>query len=131
MFRKLGKGEACLLTFIQIQKLETLEIACQDVPRPVALRNGIEIGHGLVSRGDQVSSGAFLLYEQYSRPEQIDETMLVVQHVYMLLVAGNGPSPNAEDVEEIVVEALRFALFVSSVLPVLGKPCGSRAYFVP
>ena len=131
MFRELGEGEACLLPFVQIHEFEALEITYQDVPRPVALRNGIEISHGLIPRGDQISSSAFLLYEQHSRPEQVDETMLVVQLAYMLLVAGNAASLNAEDVEEIVVETLRFALFVGGVLPFLGECCGPRTYFVP
>ena len=47
----------------------------------------------------------------------------------MLLIAGHSAASDAEDVEEVVVEAVGLAFFVGRVLPVLGKGGGAGADF--
>ena len=49
----------------------------------------------------------------------------------MLLVARDGSPPHAEHLEEIVVEALRLALLVRRVVPLLSEGGGSDANLVP
>jgi len=46
-------------------------------------------------------------------------------------VAGDGAALDAEDVEEVVVEALRLALFVMGGLPVLAEGAGAALYLIP
>ena len=129
--RKLGKVKMRFLPFIEVQEFETLEIAEQNVPRPVALRDGIEVRQSLIPRSLEVPTCALLFNEQYAWPEQVDEAVSVVQPAHMLLVAGNAASLNAEDFEEIVVEALSFAFLVCLILPALGKRRGTCADLVP
>ena len=49
----------------------------------------------------------------------------------MLLVPCDGPAPDPENSEKIVVEALRLAFFVGRVPPLMGELGGTGANFVP
>ena len=49
----------------------------------------------------------------------------------MLLVAGYRAPPDAENIEELVVEALRLALLVRRVPPLVGESGGTGTNFVP
>ena len=100
------KREPTGLPLFQIVELERLEIAHQYVTRPIDLRERIKVTASLIVCYGQVAAGAFLLDYQDAKPEQVDETRPVVQLRYMFLIACNPSPPNAEHLEEVVVEAL-------------------------
>ncbi len=101
-------------------KLEGLEVTHQDVARALAFRQRVEIPSGLFVRFAEIAPRALLFDEQHPRPEQVDEARVVVEFGDVLLVAGDLTLAFSEDLEEVVVEALRLALLVRRVLPVLG-----------
>ena len=72
----------------------------------------------------------FLLDQQDARPE-VDEAGGVVEPSDVFFVPRNGAPPDAEDLEEVVVEALGLALLVRGVGPLAGKGSGSRPDLVP
>ena len=49
----------------------------------------------------------------------------------MLLIARNSASLDTEDIEEVVIEALRLAFLIGRVLPLLGKRDGANTDFIP
>ena len=116
---------------VEIVKLEGLEIAHQDVARALAIRQRVEILPRLSIGGLQVTPGALLFNDEHARPEQVDEARAVVELRDMRLVARDVPPPHPEHVEESVVEALRLALLVGCVLPVLSEGGGAGADLVP
>ena len=120
-----------MLAFVEIVKREALKVADQDVAWPVPFGQGIEILPGLPVGAGQIAARALLLHDQDARPEQVDEPGLVIQLAHMLLVARDGPPPHSENLEERVVEALRFTLLVGRVLPLAGKVGSPGAHFVP
>ena len=109
------------LPLAQIMKLKGLEVACQNVARLVPLGERVEILPGLTVGAGQIAPGALLLDDQDARPEQVDEPGAVVGLLHMFLVARDGPAPDPEHLEEVVVEALRLALLVGRVPPLLGE----------
>ena len=125
------KGEGDGLTLAQIVKLEVLEVAHEDVARAVALGHRVEIFPGLPVRLAEITPGALLLDDQDARPEQVDEARAVVQLADMLLVARHRPAAHVEHLEELVVEALRLALLVRGVPPLLGEGRRADPHFVP
>ena len=119
------------LPLVEIVKLEGLEVAHEDVARAVALGQRVEILPGLSVRPAEIAPGALLLDDQDARPEQVDEPRTVVELGDMLLVAGDGLAADIEDLEEVVVEALRLALLVGRVPPLLREGRGAHADLVP
>src|SRR3546814_17456017 len=68
----------------------------------------------------------------HARPEQVDESALVALDQFDLLLEHRDALPiDAEDVEELVIEALRLTLFVMRVLPPLRKAARPPANFLP
>ena len=128
---QIRKREGDGLALVQIVKLEGLEVAHQDEARALAFRQRVEILPGLFVRFAEIAPGALLFDEQHARPEQVDEARTVVEPRDMRLVSRDVPTPYPEHVEEGVVEALRLALLVGRVLPVLGKDSGAGANLVP
>jgi hypothetical protein len=57
--------------------------------------------------------------------------VLVVQQFDALLIGGDGLALDAENLEEIIVEALGFTLFIMGVLPFLRKRLGAPFDFIP
>ena len=112
-------------------KLEGLEVARQDVAGAFVLRKRVEILPGLTVGAGEIAPGALLLDDQDARPEQVHEPRPVVQLAHMLLVARDGTALHPEDLEEVVVEALRLALLVGRVGPRVRKFCRPHANFVP
>ena len=128
---QVDKREAGLLAFLPVKQLEHLEIAKQLVAGTVPLGKRIEVPASLTARNGQVATSALLLDQQNARPEQVDEAVGVVQSPDVFLVPRDGAPPDAENVEEFVVEALRLALLVCSVRPLAGKGGGARPDLVP
>ena len=79
----------------------------------------------------QIASRALLLNEQDARPEQIDETVAVVELRDVRFIARHATSTHTEDVEELVVEALCVSGFVGGIVPFAREGGGAGAYFVP
>ena len=123
--------ESGLLPFVEIVKLEGLEVACQNVARPVLLGQGVEVFPGLTIGEGEIASGTLMLDDQDAGPEQINVTVRVVEPLYVLLVARDGSAPDPEYLEEVVIEALRLALLVGRVSPLLGEGGGAGANLVP
>ena len=129
--RQVRKCEGGCFTLVQIVKLKGLEVADQNVAGTLILRQGVEVFSGLVIGSVEVAAGAFLLNDKDARPEQVNEPRPVIQLFHVLFVPGYGATFDTENLEEIIVEALRLAFFVARGCPLAGKGCGSSAYFVP
>ena len=125
------QGKIGVFAFVEIVKREGLKVADQDVAGPFPLGQAVEILPGLPVGSGQIASRALLLDNQDARPEQVDEPGPVIQLADMLLVARDGPAPPSEDMEEVVVEALRLTLLVGRVLLLAGKVGSPGAHFVP
>ena len=69
----------------------------------------VEITPGLLVGLGEIAPGALLFDDQDARPEEVDEAGAIVELGYMLFVAGHAAPPDPEDLEEVVVEALRLA----------------------
>ena len=106
VLRKVGEREAGLLALVAVDQLERLEIAQQLEARAVPLRKRVEVRAGLIACGGQVAPGALLLDQQDAGPEQVDEAGGVVEPFDVFLVPRHGAPSDAEDIEEVVVEAL-------------------------
>jgi hypothetical protein len=72
-----------------------------------------------------------LLDEKDAFPEEIKEAALAAKLFDRLLEACDFAPLNAEDVEKIIVEALRLALLVFGPSPLLGEAGGAGADFIP
>src|SRR3546814_20423510 len=57
--------------------------------------------------------------------------MCVAEQFDPLFIDGDRAALDAENVEEVVVKALRFALFIMGVLPFLAERLGAAFDFVP
>ena len=57
--------------------------------------------------------------------------MAILEHCHEFLIPGDASPLHAEDVEEVVVEALGLALFVGGVFPVACERCSASADLVP
>ena len=128
---QVGQREGCGLPFVKVVQFERPEVADQQVPGPIALGQGIEVGTGLVIGLVQVAAGALLLDQQHTGPEQVDVAGRVVKLPDMLLETGHRAPLYPEHVEEVVVEAVGFALLVDRVLPVRGELGGANADLIP
>jgi len=131
VLRQVGEREAGLLAFVAVEKLERLEVAEKLEAGPVPFRQRVEVRTGLIAGGDEIAPGALLLDQQDAGPEQVDEAGRVVEALDVFLVAGDGAPPNAEDVEELVVEALGLALLVGGVSSLAREVGGARPDLVP
>ena len=129
--RQVHERESGLLPLVQIVKLEGLEVADQDAAGPVPLGQGVEILPGLPIGAGKIAPGALLLDDQDARPEQVDVAVRVVETLYVLFIARDGPALDPEYLKEVVVEALRLALLVGRVPPLLGEGGGAGANLVP
>ena len=103
-------------------------IADVDVAHTVALGRRVEILLGLSIRVAEVAPGALLLEDQDIQVERVDEARAVVGLRRILLVAGDGSAADIEHLKEIVVEALRLALPLFRVPPILGEGHGAHRY---
>ena len=110
--RQFGQRKRGGLVLVEIAKFERLEVADQNVPGPLALAQRIEIRCGLFVRPREVAPSALLLDNQDARPKEVDVPRMVVQLRDMCFIACDGSPPDAEDLEELVVEALGFAFLV-------------------
>ena len=128
---QIGKRKALVFPRIEVVELDTLEVTDQDVARPLALRQGVNIFPGLPIGSLEVAPGALLFNNEDARPEQVNKARPVIQLFHVLFVPGYGAAFDTENLEEIIVEALRLAFFVARGCPLTGKGCGSGAYFVP
>ncbi len=79
----------------------------------------------------QITRGALLFDDQDPRPEEVDVSVAFAQLSDMRLVARDLPPLNAEDIEEIVVEASHLALRVRRIPPVRGESRRSGPDLVP
>ena len=102
-----------------------------EAERLYALGQGIEILASLHVGRLKVTPGALLLYEQDARPVQVDEAMSVIQLLDVRLIARGGAPLNSEQLEEVIVETLRLAFLVRSVLPFFSEGGRARSNLVP
>ena len=121
-----ARGEAGLLAFVPVEKLERLEVAEKLEAGALPFRQRVEVRAGLLTCGGQVASGALLLDQQDAGPEQIDEAGGVVEPPDAFLVPRHVAAALAEDLEELIVEALGLALLVRGVGPFTGEAGGPR-----
>ena len=128
---QLGQCEANILLELEVDQLPVLEVAEQQIARPLVLRQRVEVFQRLRPRGGQTAPAALLLDEQHRRPEQVDVAARVVELLDMPLVARDAAPLDIEDREEVVVERLRLALFVAIVGVLAGEIGGAGAEFVP
>ena len=131
MRRQVREREGDGFPFVKIAKPEGLEVAHQDVARALAVRQRVEVLPGLFVCRRQVQPGALLVDDEHARPEQVDEAGSVAELRDMLLEAGDITAAFPEDLEELVVEALRLALLVCRVPPVCGEGGRAGANLVP
>ena len=82
---------------------------------------GVEVFPRLSVGALQVAALAFLLDEQDARPEEVDVAVGVVETPHVFFEARDGAAPDAEDLEEFVVETLRLALFRKPRPPTRGR----------
>ena len=129
--REIGEGEGHGGTLGEIVQLEGLEVADQNVPGPHVFRQRVEVLPRLAVRGLEVTARTLLLHDQDTRPEEVDEPEAVVELRDVLFVARHAAAAHAEDLEEVVVEALRLALLVCAVSPLIGERGGTDTDFVP
>ena len=129
--RQRVEPEGHLVPLEEVVELEVLEVADQDVARPLALGERVEVAAGLFVGRRQVAPGALLLDDQDSRPEEVNEAAGVVELFDPLLVAGDRLPAHPEDAEEVVVKALGLALLVTRVRPLPGEGRGAGADLVP
>ena len=109
-------------------KLKGLKITHQDVAGLVSFGQGVEVFARLSVGSSQIAALAFLLHEQDAGPEQVDVAVGIIQPPYVLLIARDGAALDAEDMEEIVIETLRLALFIRRAPPMRGRtPPRARA----
>ena len=128
---EVGEREAHGLSLVEVFEFEVLEVAQQEEPGSVALGKCVEVLEGLPARAGEVAPGALLLDEEHSGPEEVDVPVAVVELLDVGLVARDASSAHAEDLEEIVVEALRVALLVRGVAPLVRERGGAGADFIP
>ncbi|MCY4269798.1 MAG: hypothetical protein OXE80_06475 [Gammaproteobacteria bacterium] len=131
MLGQFRQGEGDRGALVEVAKLESLEVAQQDEARAVALGQGVEVIPSLFPGHIQIAPGALLFDQQNARPEQVDEAGAVAEFGDMRLVTRHRPPPDAEYLEEVVVEALGLALLVGRVAPGVGELGGAGANFVP
>lgn len=74
-----NKGEAGLLSFVSVEKLERLKISQKLIAMAVPFWQCVEIRAGLLTSGGQVAPGALLFNQRDARPEQVDEARRVVE----------------------------------------------------
>ena len=129
--RQVRECEGGRFTLIEIVKLEGLEVADQDVAGALVFRQGVNVFPGLVIRAGKVAAGALLFDDQDAGPEQVDVSRPVVQLGDVRFVARDRAALDAENLEKVVVEALRLALLVGGVLPLVGEGGGADANLVP
>lgn len=112
--------------------MPSLEIAGQDVPRPLRLRHPVVIIERLIARLLEVQPGGLLLNDQGSGPKQVDEALPVPRQVpNPVLISRHLPPADPKAVEEFVVKGLGLTLLVTSALVRLGELCRPRADFGP
>ena len=128
---QVGERKGGGVSFVEVVQLEGLEVADQDVAGTLVLGQGVDVVSGLLVGAGEVAPGAFLLDDQDTGPEQVDEAAPVVQLRHVSLVARDGAALDPEDLEEVVVEALRFALLVGRLPPLVGEGGGANANFIP
>ena len=128
---QVGQGEARFAALVAVEQREGLKVAQELVARPVAFGQRVEIRTGLFACGVQAAAGALLFDQQHAGPEQVDPAGGVVEPLDVLLVARDGAPPHPEDLEELVIEALRLALLAGGVPPPLGERRGAGAHLVP
>ena len=122
MLGEIREREGDRFALVEIVELEGLKVADQNVPRLVALGERIEVLPRLIVGLGQIASLALLLDEQDPGPEQIDEAVAVVELRDVRFVARDATSAYAEDVEELVVEALCVSGFVGGIVPFARAP---------
>ena len=117
-----ASDEAGLLAFVPVEKLERLEVAEKLEAGALPFGQRVEVRAGLFTCSDQVASGALLLDQEDAGPEEIDVAGGVVEPLDAFLVPRHGARRRlAEDLEELVVEALGLALLVRGVGPFTGE----------
>lgn len=132
MVLEVTEQETPLPAFLQVEKVPALEVAGQDVAGPVLFRQPVIIIERLIAGLLEVQSGRFLFDDQGARPIQIDEALLVARQIPDSLFVGcDLASADSKTVEEVIVESLRFALFVTSLLVTLREGCRASADFGP
>ena len=88
-------------------------------------------GAGLIPGSGQIAARALLLDQQDARLEQVAEAGGIGEPPDVLLVARHGVPPDAEDPEELVVEALGLALLIRRIDPLASERGRPGADLVP
>ncbi len=122
-------------TLVQIVIAEAGEIRNHHITRYLPFLEAREVIEGLLEGTVQVLPRAFMLGEQGAWPEHIDAAVLGIpslgKFLDMLFEYGNPAPGNAEYLEKLVPEGLRFALLGSHAAPIAGEGGGAGTDFVP
>ena len=131
MPRKLFQRECEFPGLFAIMQFKGLEVAHQDIARPLALGEGVEVHTRLRVALLEVAPAVLLLDREHAWPEQVDVARTIVELPSVLLVSRDGAASDSEDCEEVSVEAPRLAGFAGSILPHLGELSRLVANLVP
>ncbi len=131
MFVEVVEFELQLLARFQIEQSPVLVVPREDEARLLCLMHPLQVIERLSLISVEIEPPAFQLDEQRAWPEQVDETVLLAQKVEALLVDCDLPPLHAENIEEGVVEGLRFGALARLLLELVAERLGASCDFVP
>ena len=111
--------------------MEVLEVAQQKIAGKFLVFYADEIFQCLRFGVVEIFPRAFVFDQQGFAPEQVNESLPVIEFLDGFLEGGDFAAADAEHFKESVVEGLRFAFFVAGIAPFCGKTGGIGADFVP
>ena len=116
---------------VEVVQAEALEVADQDVLRLLGFGQAGEVVGGLVEGGVKVRARALVLGQHHAGPEQVDAALgLAGEAPGLLFVHGHAAALLAEDVEEVVPEALRLGALGGLAVPFARERAGAVPDFV-
>ena len=114
---------------------ESAEIGYEDVLghflATIVINQPPNVRHRLRFGFAQVPAARFVLGDQCSRPEEINKLKVSGEVANRFLETCDGASADAEDVEKLVPEGLRFCAFAACLRPFMGKGDGVLSYLIP
>ncbi len=126
--------EYALLVGLQVVEGKSFEVGKKNVARDfITAPDRLKVVNVIESLGFgcfKTRARRLVLYEELAFPEQIDETVGSSETPNGLLEGGDGSTRDAEDIEELVVEALFVSLFAGCGRPFAREDDGAPTDFV-
>lgn len=104
MLGEVAQQKGQLFATVEINQLEGLEIADQDVARKLGLAQTVEIIMRLRLGPEQIAALGFLLNHQHAGPEQINEPGRTADLFDRVFVVADLFAVHPEDVEKLIVK---------------------------